>query len=41
MITICLYLSISNFVIFLNNGSSVYMKIKFTVAPDQYDAKCP
>ena len=31
-------LSILNFVVLLNNGSSI--QIKSTVFPDQYDAKC-
>ena len=37
---ICLSLSILNFLVLLNNGSSVYMQMKSTVYHDQPDAKC-
>ena len=34
MITICLYLSILNFVALLNYGYSLYTQMKFTISPD-------
>ena len=39
MLTICLYLSKLGFVVSLNNGPSLYIKMKSTVSPDQYDVK--
>ena len=30
---------ILNSVVLLNSGSSLYMQMKFTVSPDQHDAK--
>ena len=37
ILTICKYLSISNFVMLLNNGSYLeYTKMKSTISPDQW-----
>ena len=39
MLTICLYLSKLDFAVLLSNGPSVYIKMKSTVFPDQYEVK--
>ena len=40
MLTICLYLNILNFLVLLNNGSSLCIQMKSNISPDQYDATC-
>ena len=39
MPTMCLYLHILNFVVLLNNGSSLYIQMKPIVSPVEYDTK--
>ena len=38
--TMCLYLRILNFVVLLNNGSSLYIQMKPIISPGEYDTKC-
>ena len=40
MLTIYLYVSISNLFVLLDDGSSLYEQVKSIVSPDQFDPKC-